>query len=132
MHSDGNRHTHAILRGYVNKHGQSLPNYHYEDLIGLYDTYMEKGLKNPAVLIDTNHANSNKDHKEQIRIANEVMHSCRCSADIKSIVKGLMIESYLEEGCQPVGGGVYGKSITDPCIGWEKTERMTYEMAEVL
>ena len=130
--STGNAYAHAILRGYVNKHGQSLPNYHYEDLIGLYDTYMEKGLKNPAVLIDTNHANSNKDHKEQIRIANEVMHSCRCSADIKSIVKGLMIESYLEEGCQPVGGGVYGKSITDPCIGWEKTERMTYEMAEVL
>ncbi|MBP5207441.1 MAG: 3-deoxy-7-phosphoheptulonate synthase [Clostridia bacterium] len=132
VESTGNAYAHAILRGYVNKHGQSLPNYHYEDLIGLYDTYMEKGLKNPAVLIDTNHANSNKDHKEQIRIANEVMHSCRCSADIKSIVKGLMIESYLEEGCQPVGGGVYGKSITDPCLGWKDTEALIYDLADQL
>ncbi|MBO4868107.1 MAG: 3-deoxy-7-phosphoheptulonate synthase [Clostridia bacterium] len=132
VESTGNAYAHAILRGYVNKHGQSLPNYHYEDLIGLYDTYMEKGLKNPAVLIDTNHANSNKDHKEQIRIANEVMHSCRCSKDIKSIVKGLMIESYLEEGCQPVGGGVYGKSITDPCLGWKDTETLIYDLADQL
>lgn len=132
VESTGNAYAHAILRGYVNKHGQSLPNYHYEDLIGLYDTYMEKGLKNPAVLIDTNHANSNKDHKEQIRIANEVMHSCRCSKDIKSIVKGLMIESYLEEGCQPVGGGVYGKSITDPCLGWKDTEALIYDLADQL
>ena len=132
VESTGNAYAHAILRGYVNKHGQSLPNYHYEDLIGLYDTYMEKGLKNPAVLIDTNHANSNKDHKEQIRIANEVMHSCRCSKDIKSIVKGLMIESYLEEGCQPVGGRVYGKSITDPCLGWKDTEALIYDLADQL
>ena len=123
---------HAILRGYVNKHGQSLPNYHYEDLISLYDTYMERGLKNPAVMVDTNHANSNKDFREQKRIAKEVLQSCRYSGDVKSIVKGLMIESYIEEGCQPVGGGVYGRSITDPCLGWKDTEELIYEIAEEL
>lgn len=132
VESTGNEYAHAILRGYVNKHGQSLPNYHYEDLISLYDTYMERGLKNPAVMVDTNHANSNKNFREQRRIAKEVLHSCRYSADVKSIVKGLMIESYIEEGCQPVGGGVYGKSITDPCLGWKDTEELIYELADVL
>ena len=132
VESTGNEYAHAILRGYVNKHGQSLPNYHYEDLISLYDTYMERGLKNPAVMVDTNHANSNKDFREQKRIAKEVLQSCRYSGDVKSIVKGLMIESYIEEGCQPVGGGVYGRSITDPCLGWKDTEKLIYEIAEEL
>ena len=132
VESTGNEYAHAILRGYVNKHGQSLPNYHYEDLISLYETYMERGLKNPAVMVDTNHANSNKNYKEQRRIAKEVLHSCRYSADVKSIVKGLMIESYIEEGCQPVGGGVYGRSITDPCLGWKDTEELIYEIAETV
>jgi len=132
VESTGNEYAHAILRGYVNKHGQSLPNYHYEDLISLYDTYMERGLKNPAVMVDTNHANSNKDFREQKRIAKEVLQSCRYSGDVKSIVKGLMIESYIEEGCQPVGGGVYGRSITDPCLGWKDTEELIYEIADEL
>ena len=132
VESTGNEYAHAILRGYVNKHGQSLPNYHYEDLISLYDTYMERGLKNPAVMVDTNHANSNKDFREQKRIAKEVLQSCRYSGDVRSIVKGLMIESYIEEGCQPVGGGVYGRSITDPCLGWKDTEELIYEIADEL
>jgi len=132
VESTGNKYAHAILRGYMNKHGQSLPNYHYEDLMLLYNMYMEKGLVNPAVLIDTNHANSNKNFREQKRIASEVLHSCKCSADIKSIVKGLMIESYIEEGSQSVGGGVYGKSITDPCLGWTDTEDLIYRLADSL
>ena len=131
--SAGNPYAHAILRGYVNKHGQSLPNYHYEDLIGLYETYKKSGLANPAVIIDTNHANSGKQYLEQPRIAKDVLHSCRCSADIRGIVKGFMIESYIEDGCQKIGSDeVYGKSITDPCLGWEKTEKMIYELAELL
>ena len=131
--SQGNPLAHAILRGYVNKHGQSLPNYHYEDLIGLYELYKASGLANPAVIIDTNHANSGKKYLEQVRIAKEVLHSCRHSADVKSIVKGLMIESYIEDGCQKINDhDIYGKSITDPCLGWEKTERLIYDMADVL
>ncbi len=131
--SMGNPYAHAILRGYVNERGQSLPNYHYEDLIGLYESYQKFGLQNPAVIVDTNHANSGKKYLEQIRIAKEILHSCRHSADIKSIVKGLMIESYIEDGSQKIGADeVYGKSITDPCLGWEKTERLIYDMAEVL
>lgn len=131
--SEGNPYAHAILRGYVNKHGQSLPNYHYEDLISLYDTYAASGLKNPSVIVDTNHANSGKKYLEQIRIAKEVLHSCRYSKDVRSIVKGLMIESYIEDGCQRIGTeDVYGKSITDPCLGWEKTERLIYDIAEAL
>ena len=132
VQSTGNAYAHAILRGYMNKHGQSLPNYHYEDLIHLYELYAEKGLKNPAVMVDTNHANSNKDHRQQSRIAAEVLQSRRYSADIKKLVKGLMIESYIEEGCQPVGGGEYGKSITDPCLGWDDTEKLIYEIAETV
>ncbi|MBQ9132284.1 MAG: 3-deoxy-7-phosphoheptulonate synthase [Clostridia bacterium] len=131
--SEGNPYAHAILRGYVNQHGQSMPNYHYEDLIGLYDTYAKSGLQNPAVVVDTNHANSGKKYLEQIRIAKEVLHSCRYSKDVRSIVKGLMIESYIEDGCQKIGvDDVYGKSITDPCLGWEKTERLIYDIADVL
>ena len=131
--SMGNPYAHAILRGYVNAHGQSLPNYHYEDLIGLYETYQKSGLQNPAVIVDTNHANSGKQYLEQVRIAKEVLHSCRYSKDVKSIVKGLMIESYIEDGCQKIGSEeVYGKSITDPCLGWEKTERLIYDIADVL
>ncbi len=131
--SAGNPYAHAILRGYVNKHGQSLPNYHYEDLISLYETYAASGLQNPAVIVDTNHANSGKQYMEQIRIAKEVLHSCRYSKEVRSLVKGLMIESYIEDGCQKIGAAdVYGKSITDPCLGWEKTERLIYDMAEVL
>ena len=132
VHSLGNPSAHAILRGYMNKHGQSLPNYHYEDLIGLLEAYQSKGLQNPGVVIDANHANSNKQYLQQPRIVKEVLHSCRYNADIKKLVKGFMIESYLEDGCQKVEEGVYGKSITDPCLGWEKTERLLYEIADML
>jgi len=131
--SMGNPFAHAILRGYVNAHGQSLPNYHYEDLIGLYKAYEKSGLANPAVIVDTNHANSGKQYLEQPRIAKDVLHSCRCSSEIRSLVKGFMIESYIEDGCQKIStDDVYGKSITDPCLGWEKTERLIYEIAELL
>ncbi len=130
VESTGNAYAHAILRGYMNKHGQALPNYHYEDLIHLYEMYRAKDLKNPAVMVDTNHANSNKDFTQQSRIAKEVLHSCRYSRDVGSLVKGLMIESYIEEGSQSVGGGVYGKSITDPCLGWADTEKLIYEIAD--
>lgn len=117
---------HALLRGYVDKHGKTYSNYHYEDLNELFELYQESSLKNPGVIIDTNHANSGKHYLEQIRIAKEVMHSCHLSKDIRGLVKGLMIESYIEDGNQPVGGGCYGKSITDPCLGWEKSERLIY------
>ena len=130
--SQGNPYTHAILRGYVDERGNSFPNYHYEDLLRLSETYAEKDLQNKAVIIDTNHANSGKKYLEQIRIAKEILHSCLHNADIKKIVKGLMIESYIEDGCQKIGGGVYGKSITDPCLGWEKSERLIYDLAEQL
>ena len=132
VQSWGNPLAHAILRGYVNKHGQSMPNYHYEDLIHLAETYEKSGLSNPAVIIDTNHANSGKKWMEQPRIAKEVLHSCRHSDDVKKIVKGLMIESYIEDGAQKAEEGIYGKSITDPCLGWEKTERLIYDLAGVL
>ncbi len=130
--TSGNPLCHAILRGSVNKHGQSLPNYHYEDLNRLYEFYCERNLQNPAVIIDTNHNNSGKLFMEQIRISNEVLHSCRHSEHIRKLVKGLMIESYIEDGNQPVDGGVYGKSITDPCLGWEKSERLVLEIADQL
>ena len=130
--SKGNPYAHAILRGYVNKRGRSLPNYHYEDLITVCNMYHEEGLDNPAIMVDTNHANSGKNYLEQIRIAKEVLHSMRFNEDIAGMVKGLMIESYIEDGCQAIGEGVYGKSITDPCLGWEKTERLIYELAELL
>ncbi|MGI6002523.1 MAG: 3-deoxy-7-phosphoheptulonate synthase [Lachnospiraceae bacterium] len=130
--TSGNPYAHAILRGAVNKHGQSQPNYHYEDLKLLYNMYMEKNLKNPACIVDCNHSNSNKQYMEQIRITQEVMHSRKHSREIHDLIKGLMIESYLVEGNQPVGAEhhVYGKSITDPCLGWEDSERLIYEIAE--
>ncbi len=131
VHSQGNPLAHAILRGYVNKHGQSLPNYHYEDLISLCELYDASGLANPSVIIDTNHANSGKKHLEQRRIAKDVMHSCRHDEKIKNLVKAFMIESYIEDGAQKIGECVYGKSITDPCLGWEKTEKLIYELAEL-
>ena len=129
--SHGNPLTHAILRGYVDELGVSYPNYHYEDLLKLCQLYAERDLKNPAVIVDTNHANSGKKYNEQPRIAKEVLHSCRHNSDIDKIVKGFMIESYIEDGTQKIGEGCYGKSITDPCIGWEKTERLIYDLAEV-
>lgn len=131
-HSQGNPYAHAILRGYVNKHGQSQPNYHYEDLLFLCNAYAERDLQNPGVIIDCNHANSGKKPLEQIRIAKEVISSCRYNADIKRLVKGMMIESYIEDGAQKIGEGVYGKSITDPCLGWEKTERLLLDIADML
>ena len=131
--TEGNPLAHAILRGYVDAFGRSHSNYHYEDLRNLIDFYAkDETLVNPAVIVDCNHANSGKKYLEQIRIAKDVLHSCEASADIKKLVKGLMIESYLEDGCQPVGGNEYGKSITDPCLGWEKTEQLIYELAEHL
>lgn len=128
----GNPLAHAILRGYVDKFGNSLPNYHYEDIKGLLEAYAERGLANQAVIIDTNHANSGKKYLEQIRISKDVIHSRKMSPDIKSLVKGLMIESYIEDGCQKISEGTYGKSITDPCLGWEKTEKLILDLAEIL
>lgn len=132
VESRGNPLAHAILRGYVNKHGQSMSNYHYEDLIHLSEVYGKSGLANPAVIVDTNHANSGKKWMEQPRIAKEVLHACRHSEDVKKLVRGLMIESYIEDGAQKPEESVYGKSITDPCLGWEKTERLIFDLAEVL
>ena len=131
VESTGNPLAHAILRGYVDEKGHSFPNYHYEDLIGLSEAYAAKNLANPAVIVDTNHANSGKKYLEQIRIAKDVLHSCRQNADIQKLVKGFMIESYIEDGAQKIGDGVYGKSITDPCLGWEKTERLIYDIADL-
>lgn len=133
VQSAGNPLAHAILRGYVNQYGRTFPNYHYEDLQGLLEAYEEKPqLKNPAVIVDTNHCNSGKHYMEQIRIAKDVMHSCHVSSDIKKLVKGFMIESYIEDGNQKIGEGVYGKSITDPCLGWEKSERLIYDLADMV
>ncbi|MBS6643496.1 MAG: 3-deoxy-7-phosphoheptulonate synthase [Clostridiaceae bacterium] len=130
--TEGNPLTHTILRGAVNKHGQSLPNYHYEDLILLHQLYSERNLKNQACIVDANHSNSNKHYQEQIRIVKEVLHSRRHSSELSSFVKGVMIESYIEPGSQKVGEHCYGKSITDPCLGWEDSERLIYEIAEGL
>lgn len=132
VQSEGNPLAHAILRGYVNKHGQSLPNYHYEDLISLCELYEKSGLSNPAVIIDTNHSNSGKRPLQQGRIAKDVLHSCRHDNDIKKLVKGFMIESYIEDGAQKIGECIYGKSITDPCLGWEKTEKLIYDLTELI
>lgn len=130
--SKGNPYAHAILRGYVKEDGKSYANYHYEDLEQLYGMYSKRGLPNMGVIVDTNHANSGKNYLAQIRICKEVLHSCRLSSDLKSFVKGFMIESYLEDGSQKIGEGIYGKSITDPCLGWEKTERLILDMAELI
>ena len=130
--TDGNPLTHAILRGYVNKHGNSLPNYHYEDLALVWEMYVQRELKNPAVIVDCNHNNSGKQYQEQIRIAHEVLHSRRHNADIRGMVRGLMIESYLEPGAQKIGEHIYGKSITDPCLGWEDSRTLILQLAEQL
>lgn len=130
--SKGNPYTHAILRGYDNKSGQSKPNYHYEDLMDLHDKYKSLNLCNPALIVDTNHANSDKIALKQIQIAKDVLNSRQKSNDIKQLVKGLMIESYIENGCQIIGENTYGKSITDPCLGWDKTERLVFELAELI
>lgn len=130
VNTSGNPLAHTVLRGAVNKLGQSIPNYHYEDLHLLLDLYNERNLKNPACIIDTNHNNSNKQFIEQIRIAKEIMHSRKLSADIRDLIKGVMIESYIEEGAQKIGEGIYGCSITDPCLGWPDTERLIYDIAD--
>ena len=132
VHSSGNPCAHAILRGYVNKLGQTQPNYYYEDLLRLQEEYNKFQLDNHAVIVDCNHSNSGKKYLEQIRIANDVIHSRRLQPSLKKLVKGLMIESYLEDGCQKVEDGVYGKSITDPCLGWEKTEKLILDLADQL
>ena len=130
--STGNELTHAILRGYVDNMGHSYPNYHYENLMELCSLYEERNLKNPAVIVDANHANSGKKYMEQIRISKDILYSMNHSSDIKKIVKGIMIESYIEDGCQRIEDGIYGKSITDPCLGWEKSEKLIYTIAETL
>ncbi|MBQ4571301.1 MAG: 3-deoxy-7-phosphoheptulonate synthase [Bacilli bacterium] len=131
VESTGNPLSHAILRGYVDERGHSHPNYHYEDLQSLCEIYTEQDFKNPALIVDCNHANSGKKYEQQVRIAKEVLHSTRHSDDIKKLVKGFMIESYLVDGCQKPTDGVYGKSITDPCLGWEKTEKLILDIAEL-
>ncbi len=130
--SEGNPYAHAILRGYLDFAGKSVSNYHYEDLLKLSELYATSGLQNPSVIVDTNHNNSGKRYLEQIRIANEIVTSRSQNNDIKKLVKGLMIESYLEDGSQKIGEHIYGKSITDPCLGWEKTENLIYELADKL
>ena len=132
VHSKGNPLAHAILRGSANQHGRSVPNYHYEDLQLLCELYESSSLQNPAVIIDTNHSNSGKQPLEQIRIAKEIVMNRRLNADVGRLVKGLMIESYIEDGAQPVGGGCYGKSITDACLGWDKSQRLILDLAEML
>lgn len=132
VRTKGNELAHAILRGYVDPFGNSLPNYHYEVLRDVINMYAERGLANPAIIVDTNHANSGKKYLEQIRIAKDIVHSRKHSDDIKKAVKGLMIESYIEDGCQSISEGTYGKSITDPCLGWEKTERLLLDLADLL
>ena len=128
----GNPLAHTILRGAVNKHGQNIPNYHYEDLIRLASMYKTRDLLNPACIVDANHSNSAKKYIEQIRITKEVIHSRNHSEDVKDLVKGVMIESYIEPGSQKVGEGIYGKSITDPCLGWEESEKLLYTIADML
>ncbi len=133
VHSQGNPYAHAILRGYVNKTGQTHPNYHFEDLLLVSQLYEKQPeLTNPAVIVDANHSNSGKQYLEQSRIAKEILHNRTIHDGVRKLVKGIMIESYLEDGCQPVGGGVYGQSITDPCLGWEKTERLVLELADMV
>ena len=132
VETEGNEFAHTILRGAVNKHGDAIPNYHYEDLRLLLEKYKQKNLKNPAVVIDTNHSNSNKQYLQQVRIAKEILHSRKLDPELHTFVKGLMIESYIESGNQKIGGEhIYGKSITDPCLGWEESEKLLYDIAEM-
>ena len=130
--SEGNPYSHAILRGYVDYAGRSISNYHYEDLLRVEELYEKSNLTNPSVIVDTNHNNSGKKYLEQIRIAKDIVHSRNQNSDIKRLVKGLMIESYLEDGAQSIGEHIYGKSITDPCLGWEKTEKLIFDIADKL
>ena len=132
VESEGNPNTHAILRGYSDFAGKNISNYHYENLLEVFEMYQKSGLKNPAAIVDTNHANSSKKYLEQIRIAKEIVNDRNQNSDIKSLVKGLMIESYIEDGAQCIGEHIYGKSITDPCLGWEKTEKLIFELADML
>lgn len=126
----GNPLAHTVLRGSVNAYGRNFPNYHYEDLSRLIELYNERNLVNPAAIIDSNHNNSGKKYAQQVRIVKEVLHSRKLNPDIHALVKGVMVESYIEEGCQKIGDGVYGKSITDPCLGWPDTERLIYHIAD--
>ncbi len=130
--SEGNPYAHAILRGYIDYTGRSVSNYHYEDILRVEELYEKSHLTNPSVIVDTNHNNSGKKYLEQIRIAKDIVHSRNQNADIKRLVKGLMIESYLEDGAQGMDEHIFGKSITDPCLGWEKTERLILDLAEKL
>ena len=132
VHSSGNPYAHAILRGYIDYAGRSISNYHYEDLLRVGELYENSGLSNPSVIVDTNHNNSGKKYLEQIRIAKDIVYSRNQNADIKQLVKGLMIESYLEDGAQSVHGHTFGQSITDPCLGWEKTRQLIFDLAEKL
>ncbi len=130
--TSGNEQAHAVLRGATNKHGNNTPNYHYEDLVRVLEMYNKMDLKNPAVIIDSNHSNSDKQFKQQIRIVKEVLHNRNLNPDIKNLVKGFMIESYIEEGNQKIGEGIYGKSITDPCLGWTDTEKLIHDVADLV
>ena len=131
--TSGNPLSHAILRGSVNKHGQNMPNYHYEDLEFLCEMYEKANVENPAFIVDANHSNSNKKFWEQPRICKEVINSCRHDSQVNKLFKGFIVESYLEDGCQPIGPDeIYGKSITDPCLGWEKTEKLIYDIASMV
>lgn len=132
VESFGNPYAHAILRGYTDSTGRTVSNYHYEDLINVCDAYNKNNYQNPAIIIDANHDNSGKNYLQQIAIIKDVLHSIKLSNDIRNTVKGFMLESYLEDGCQAIGENVYGKSITDPCLGWNKTEKLIYEMAELI
>ncbi|MBQ6784389.1 MAG: 3-deoxy-7-phosphoheptulonate synthase, partial [Clostridia bacterium] len=131
VQTEGNPRAHAILRGRVDKFGHNHPNYYYEDLLTVHRLYDEAGAVNPAIIVDTNHANSGKQYNEQIRIAKDVIHSAHYDSTVRKLVKGFMVESYLVDGSQSVGGGVYGQSITDPCLGWEKTEKLIYDLADL-
>lgn len=131
VETTGNDLTHVVLRGAVSKHGNCTQNYHYEDIMRLIEMYNERDLQNPAAIVDANHSNSNKKYQEQVRIVKEVMHNRRLSKDIHNMVKGVMIESYIEPGCQRIGDHVYGKSITDPCLGWEDSRQLIYDIAEM-
>ena len=130
--SDGNPYAHAIMRGYVDYSGRSVSNYHYEDLLRVKELYEKSSLENPSVIVDTNHNNSGKKYLEQIRIAKDIVHSRNQNAEIKKLVKGLMIESYLEDGACGIDEHIYGKSITDPCLGWAKTEKLILDIADKL
>lgn len=130
--TSGNPYTHCILRGGLDKYGKSVSNYHYDDLVRLVETYSQFDIKNPACIVDANHNNSGKKWAEQPRIVKEVLHSCRHNDDIKKLVKGVMVESYIEDGNQSIGDGIYGKSITDPCLGWDKTKKLILDVAELL